>query len=205
MVPSARFIWLVTLLAFPAAIAAGLAPALVIPMVAIIAALFAIAAIDALRRNRVLVGIQVQPPNLARLFKDREAEIKIRVHNPSKQARLLRIGIPAPPGLETPHEERVIDLPADSDTAEFSWSWTPRRRGRYHLDACYLEINSPFGLWSVRRRQKIALEIRVYPNLRRHDDLKALRRGVRLTLLDPDHFSTGLIRLYDEVKQRQLL
>jgi hypothetical protein len=31
------------------------------------------------------------------------------------------------------------------------------------------------------------------------------RRGVRLALLDPDKFSSGLIRLYDEVKQRQLL
>jgi hypothetical protein len=31
------------------------------------------------------------------------------------------------------------------------------------------------------------------------------RRGVRLTLLDPEKFSSGLIRLYDEVKQRQLL
>jgi hypothetical protein len=31
------------------------------------------------------------------------------------------------------------------------------------------------------------------------------RRGVRLALLDPEKFSSGLIRLYDEVKQRQLL
>jgi uncharacterized protein (DUF58 family) len=33
-------------------------------------------------------------------------------------------------------------------------------------------------LWTVRRRENMALEIRVYPNLRRHGDLKALRRGV---------------------------
>src|SRR5262249_27695526 len=31
------------------------------------------------------------------------------------------------------------------------------------------------------------------------------RQGVRLALLDPEHFSSGLIGLYDEVKQRQLL
>jgi hypothetical protein len=31
------------------------------------------------------------------------------------------------------------------------------------------------------------------------------RQGVRLALLDPGRFSTGLIALYDEVKQRQLL
>ena len=31
------------------------------------------------------------------------------------------------------------------------------------------------------------------------------RQGVRLALLDPERFEAGLIRLYDEVKQRQLL
>jgi hypothetical protein len=31
------------------------------------------------------------------------------------------------------------------------------------------------------------------------------RQGVRLSLLDPERFTSGLIGLYDEVKQRQLL
>jgi hypothetical protein len=31
------------------------------------------------------------------------------------------------------------------------------------------------------------------------------RQGVRLRLIDPDRYGSGLIGLYDEVKQRQLL
>ena len=31
------------------------------------------------------------------------------------------------------------------------------------------------------------------------------RQGVRMAMLDPDRLGTGLIGLYDEVKQRQLL
>src|SRR5579871_6103505 len=33
-------------------------------------------------------------------------------------------------------------------------------------------------MWQVRRKETVAMEIRAYPNLRRDDDLKALRLGV---------------------------
>jgi uncharacterized protein (DUF58 family) len=33
-------------------------------------------------------------------------------------------------------------------------------------------------MWQVRRKDPVAMEVRVYPNLRRNDDLKALRQGV---------------------------
>lgn len=178
MVPSARLIWIFALLGFPAAVAAGLEPQLLIPMIAIIGLLVSFAIADALMRHRALAGIRVETPALVRLFKDREAEIRIRIHNPSKYARRLRIGIAAPEGLRTSDEERTVDLPPRADLAEFSWTWMPQRRGRYLLDSCYLESPSPLGMWTVRRREPIALEIRVYPNLRRHGDLKALRRGV---------------------------
>jgi uncharacterized protein (DUF58 family) len=178
MVPSARLIWLVVLAGFPAAVAAGVAPELLLPMIAIIAAVIVAAAIDAAMRKRSLAGLRVETPDLARLFKDRAAEIRIRIHNPSKQARRVRIGIPSPAGLEAADEERLVDLPAAAELAEFSWTWTPHRRGKYRFDTCYLESSSPLGLWTVRRPEKMALEIRVYPNLRNHGDLKALRRGV---------------------------
>ena len=177
MVPSARLIWIFTLLGFPAAVAAGLAPQLLIPMIGIIGLLVSRVFVDALMRHRALAGIRVEMPALVRFFKDREAEIRICVHNPSKYARRLRIGIAAPEGLRTPDEERTVDLPPGADLAEFSWTWMPQRRGRYLLDSCYLESTSPLGMWTVRCREPIALEIRVYPNLRRHGDLKALRRG----------------------------
>ncbi|HWJ39857.1 MAG TPA: DUF58 domain-containing protein [Candidatus Limnocylindrales bacterium] len=178
MVPSPRLIWLIALVGFPAGVAAGLEPALLIPMIVVLAAVVAVALVDALIRERALAGLCIETPELVRFFKDREASINIRVHNPLKRTRRLHIGIPAPPGLEASEEERDVDLPAGAELAEFSWNWMPHRRGRYRFDVCYLESTSPLGLWTVRRQEKLALEIRVYPNLRRHGDLKALRRGV---------------------------
>jgi uncharacterized protein (DUF58 family) len=178
MVPSARFIWLVALVGFPAAVAAGIAPELTVPMLAILGVIAIVALIDALRRDQALAGIVVETPALARLFKDREAEVGIRIVNASKIARRVVIAIPTQRGLETPEEERVIDLPDGSDASEIAWLWTGHRRGQYRIDECYLESASPFGLWTVRKRQPIALELRVYPNLRRQEDLHALRRGI---------------------------
>ncbi|HLW77091.1 MAG TPA: DUF58 domain-containing protein, partial [Bryobacteraceae bacterium] len=169
---------LLALAGFPSAVAAGLAPEQLLPMLAIIAMVVLAAAVDAAMRHRALEGIAISTPDLARFFKDRAGEIAVRVLNPSKAARRLRIGISAPAGLSTPEEERVVDLPSGADLAQFSWTWTPHRRGRYSIDSCYLESASPLGLWTIRRRQPLKLEIRVYPNLRRQDDLKALRRGV---------------------------
>jgi uncharacterized protein (DUF58 family) len=178
MVPSPRLIWLVAIVGFPAAIAAGIEPQLLTPMIAILCIMAGLTILDAFLRNRALAGIRVETPELVRFFKDREAEIQIRLHNLSKRSRRLRVGIPAPPGLESAEEEQVVDLPEGADLAEFPWTWMPHRRGRYRCNICYLESASPLGLWTVRRREPIALEIRVYPNLRRQDDLRALRRGV---------------------------
>jgi len=178
LVPSARLIWIFTLVGFPAAVIAGLAPELLIPMLAIIGVVAAAALIDALMRDRAIAGLRVHTPELARFFKDRESEIRVRVYNASRRPRRLRIAIAAPPGFEASIEEQTVDLPAGADAAEFPWTWTPHRRGKYRVDSCYLESPSPLGLWTVRRREPINLELRVYPNLRRDEDLKALRRGV---------------------------
>ena len=177
IVPSSLLIWIVIGIGFPAAILAAMFPAGRVAAVATGCLVVIAALIDAASRDRALAGIRVETPELLRLFKDREAEITVRIHNATRAARRLRIGIAAPEGLETPEEERLVQLPDSAETAAFSWRWTGRTRGRYRIESCYLETSSPLALWTVRRRDALALEIRVYPNLRRKDDLKALRRG----------------------------
>lgn len=171
IVPSARLIWLVAAIGFPAALLGGLAGR------AVIAVLAAAAISDALLRGRALAGIRAVAPALVRCFKDRAAQIRMGIENPAQMARRIRVGIAAPDGIESGDEEQTIDLPRGASLAEFPWTCTPRRRGRYLLDACFLEAPSPLGLWTVRRRDPIACELRVYPNLRKHHDLRALRRG----------------------------
>jgi uncharacterized protein (DUF58 family) len=177
IVPSPILIGVVIVLGFPLAIAAGLIPALRPAAMAILGVAIGCALIDAAMRGRALKGIRVTTPELVRFFKDRQGPIQIRVHNTGGKARRVRVGIVAPAGIETGEEERLVQLPEAAETGEFSWILTPNRRGLYRIESCYLEAPSPARLWTVRRRDPIALEIRVYPNLRRKQDLKALRRG----------------------------
>jgi uncharacterized protein (DUF58 family) len=177
MVPSARLIWLMAAIGFPAAILAALLPSVRSIAIAAISLIPSLAIVDALLRGRPLAGIGIVLPELARFYKDREGRIRVRMVNKSRRPLRVRVGLPAPEGIETPAEEQMVELPADAEAAEFSWTFLPRRRGRYRFDACYLEAASPLGLWMVRRRDAVGCELRVYPNLRRDTDLKALRRG----------------------------
>ncbi len=125
-------------------------------------------------RGRALDGIRVELPPLVRMFKDRACEIRVRVHQ-SRETR-VRVGVVVPEGIHADFEETDVELP--SEISEFVWTWTAYRRGLYRVDAVYLEARSPWGMWQVRRKDAAAMEIRAYPNLRRKDDLKALRQGV---------------------------
>jgi len=178
MVPTPRLIWLVAAVGFPAAVLAAMVPETRVIAIAAIVLVAAAAVGDALLRGKALAGIRVELPPLARFFKDRDGEMAVRIHNPTQRKKRIRIGIPAPEGLKMHDEEQLIVLPDSSPASECRWQFSPRRRGRYTLDACYLEADSPWGMWAVRRRDAAKTEVRVYPNLRRDDDLKALRQGV---------------------------
>jgi len=175
MVPGSRLIWLVAAVGFPAAVIAALSTNA--RAWAFVGLVVVAAGIDAMLQGRALKGIRVETPHLVRFFKDREGEIRVRVHNAARTARRIRVGMVAPEGIEAAGEDFVVELPNGAEAADFSWRCTPRRRGQYRIEACYLEAASPLGLWEARRVEAVTLEIRVYPNLRRDEDLKALRRG----------------------------
>jgi uncharacterized protein (DUF58 family) len=176
IVPSARLIWLVIAIAFPAAMIAGLYAALRPFGAGAALLLVAISALDAFLRKRATSGVRIELPALVRMFKDRDATVQLRIHNESRQTRRIRIGVAAPDGVESPDEDQFIDAPPDA--AEFAWRALPKRRGRYTIDEVHLEAPSPLGLWAVRTTRPAAMEIRVYPNLRKSRDLKALVRGL---------------------------
>ncbi len=174
MIPSARMIWVVAAVGFPAAALAALSTDARLPAIVCLIGVALLIGVDATMRGRALDGVHVELPELVRMFKDRAGQIRVMVKKGSS-AR-VRIGVVVPDGIDAGFEETDVDLP--SQTSEFLWNWTPHRRGLYRVDAVYLEALSPWGMWQVRRKQPAAMEIRVYPNLRRNDDLKALRQGV---------------------------
>jgi uncharacterized protein (DUF58 family) len=174
MIPSSRMIWVVALVGFPAAAVAALSVEARAGALVCLAAVAAIIFFDALMRRRALEGVRVELPELVRMFKDRAASIRVGVHKGSGSR--VRVGVVVPEGIRAEFEETDVELPAP--TSEFFWTWTAYRRGLYRVDAVYLEALSPWGMWQVRRKDEAAMEIRAYPNLRRTEDLKALRMGV---------------------------
>jgi uncharacterized protein (DUF58 family) len=174
MIPSSRMIWVVAVVGFPAATLAALSPEARGVALVCLAAVAVVIIGDAFLRSRALNGVRVELPEVVRIFKDRAAEIRVRVHNVS--AARIRVGVVVPEGIAAEFEETEVEAPAG--TSEFVLKWTAHRRGLYRVDAVYLETLSPWGMWQVRRKDDAAMEIRAYPNLRREDDLKALRQGV---------------------------
>ncbi len=167
-------IWVVALAGFPAAALAALSAEARVGALVCLVVLAAVIVGDVLMRDRALNGVRVELPELVRMFKDRAAEIRVVVHG--RAGSRVRVGVVVPEGIHAEAEETDVELPAE--TSEFVWKWTAYRRGLYRVDAVYLEALSPWGMWQVRRKDAVAMEIRAYPNLRRDDDLKALRQGV---------------------------
>lgn len=161
LVPSVRLIWVVALAGFPAAI---------LHWWIVLAALAAVAAADLFLRGD---AVELKMPEMVRSFKDRAGEMRVRASAPS--ARRVRIGIAAPEGIASEDEEQAVELPAGD--SEFVWRFTPHRRGRYRIGEAFVESATRLGLWTVRRKIAVECELRVYPNLRRDRDLRALKRG----------------------------
>ena len=160
MIPSSRMIWVVALVGFPAATLAALSPEARVAAVVCLVVLAAVIVGDALMRGRALNGVRVELPELVRMFKDRAAEIRVVVHG--RAGSRVRVGVVVPEGIHAESEETDVELPAES--SEFVWKWTAHRRGLYRVDAVYLEALSPWGMWQVRRKDAVAMEIRAYPN-----------------------------------------
>ena len=177
MVPAPRLIWLVAAVGFPLALVAALIPRAQAAMVGIALLFAVIAMVDFALRRRNLAGVRVELPTIVRVLQDQRQEIPVRIHNPSERSRQLRIGLVAPGGTKAEWEEQAIQLPAGAAVVEVMWPLLPQRRGKGLVDSAYLETFSPLRLWSVRRRDSVSLELRVYPNLRRDAALAAVQRG----------------------------
>ncbi len=126
--------------------------------------LFAII-MDALLSRNQLEHVQAFLPKIIHLTKDRESGIAIHLrHSPSKTVR-IQLGLDMPVPFETLQEEISVSFPANTEHLIVEWICTPRSRGRFELNAVYLEAASLFGFWTIRATKPVEAELRVYPNL----------------------------------------
>jgi uncharacterized protein (DUF58 family) len=165
IVPRNRLLMWVAAVALPFSVLGATGPAAALVAVAAVAGLVVVVAADAVGARGRLAGMGVELPAVARMSKDREAGLEVRVRNERQKAGRLRVGLALPREIESAQEEVEVALPAQSEWSHFSWPCRPRRRGRYTIAAAYLEAASPLGFWSVRARVPVRSEIRVYPNL----------------------------------------
>lgn len=181
IVPSNRFILIFALTVPPLAAVAALFPP-AFPLAVLCGGVLLLAAIfDAFRANASLQQFEVRADEFTRLQKGRAGSFQIRFLNESKLRRRFRIGCVVPPEIVVDEDVREMEISAGVDAAHLDWACVPRKRGLFRLDSVVLEFASPFGLWLVRDRRKLAHELRVYPDLlaeRQQVAALFLRRGM---------------------------
>jgi uncharacterized protein (DUF58 family) len=165
IVPRNRLLLWFAVIVLPFALLGAVEPGAAVVSFMLIGAFVAAALVDAVGARSSLAGIGVTLPEVARMSKDREAKLELRVRNEQQKRRTLRLAINLPREIQSPQEEVDVSLPAETEWSRFSWTCLPLRRGSYRIDSAYLEAGSPLGFWSVRRTAPVRSEIRVYPNL----------------------------------------
>ena len=181
IVPRTRLLFWVAMVVLPFALLGAVAPTEADVSLLCIGGLLAVALADALGARQSLAGIGVELPAVARMSKDREAKLELRIRNERQRQRTLRVALAWPREIQTASETLAARLPAQSEWSRLVWPCTPLKRGNYRFDAAYIEGSSPFGFWSVRKTLPVQSEIRVYPNLlneRKNLAALFLNRGV---------------------------
>ena len=162
--PSTRLLIVTGGIAVPAALIASL-PGWAAAGYGVIALVAAIAAVDAFAARARVRGISVQAADVTRLWKDRDGSVELTIKNDARKEIAVRIGLSFPEEIVPREEELSTVLPGGVEFSRLAWQCTPHRRGRYIFDQCAIERTSALGLWLVRRRLPLTLEVRVYPNL----------------------------------------
>ena len=165
IVPTSRLLFWVAVIVLPFALMAALLPVTLPAALLFVGALVLAAVADAVLARRSLAGIGVELPPIARMSKDREAKLEIRIRNPHQTAKKLRLGLAWPREIKVTEEEMETVLPANSEWSRLVWSCRPQKRGKYFLSAAFVESPSPLGFWAARKKVPAHSELRVYPNL----------------------------------------
>ncbi len=167
--PNTPLLWLTALAVIPATTALVFfqeGPGMWIGLMVLVGVLAA-SAIDLARSQGRLDRLDLEAPDLLRATRGREWSIPLKFSNlGDSDLPWLRFGLPILPEFRVVGEvvARLPEIPAEK-ARRATFDLLPLRRGQFFLDACHVETASRWGLWLVRRRFPLALEVRVYPDL----------------------------------------
>lgn len=181
ILPTTRLILFAAVILPPFAALAAVWPPAAIIAVLLAGGLVFVALVDAVRAPAALRALRVEVPATARLQKGRDGTFELKFIREPGGPQRVRVGCALPATFASPEEIRDVELPANAAAATIAWACKPAERGLFHLELLVLETASPFGLWTWRERRKLALELRVYPDLlaeRQRVAALFLRRGM---------------------------
>ncbi len=176
MLPSRRLVILVALAA-PLFFLGAAEPVFVTVAAFYLAMLGLYATLDALLlpRRRRLVVRRIVPE---RLSLGAPARIEIEIENRARRPMQIRLAEDLPPDMEA--EPHTVGGSFDAGaTGRLEYRLTPKKRGRYVLDALDVRLLPVGGLWHRQMRLGVATEVHVFPNLvnlKRYELL--IRRGM---------------------------
>ncbi|MDY6854106.1 MAG: DUF58 domain-containing protein [Thermodesulfobacteriota bacterium] len=164
IVPNSRLLFWTGMMLLPLAFMATGSPIIDTLSFIFFAVLLILVLIDAFLASKGLQGISVQLPEVICLSKGREANIEIYISNDRLQIKRLRLGLSFPPQIYS-HMDQIVSLPKEEPCSSFLWPCRALKQGRFILNRCYMEVDSPLGFWTKRSIFPMRTEIRVYPNL----------------------------------------
>ena len=167
LVPSSRLLLASVALALPLASLAGMFPGIAAAVcVSGLAVLAAVAVFDAVAALRRISAVTLSATGFVRFTKDVPAAFPVTIGNRTETPRALRLGVDLPSGVET--DSPVLDVSAPHGASNVEWPCIGRARGDHALRELHVEAGSPLGLWLVRQPRPVDFSFRVYPNLRDH-------------------------------------
>ncbi len=144
--------------------------------------LLVIALLDAVRLRQRAGMVSLQTPEHLVLYLLQPGEIELTLSQPATQSTVIeQLRLQLPDDISYTLPPRQISLPATIKIA-----CLPHCRGTYRVEYALFELKSPWGGWSMRIRQPLQLELKVYPDLQRE------RRHLAALFLN--HDLTGLHR-----------
>jgi uncharacterized protein (DUF58 family) len=118
---------------------------------------------DAFVSRKKLRNVSVKLPGLVRSVKGRAATFDVQIGRDGESPTDVRVGLVTPPEIGVQPELQTSLT--DGEHFGVSWPVEPSQRGSYSITEARLETSSTTGLWSIRERQPVQSEFRVYPDL----------------------------------------
>lgn len=167
-VPHIPLLWAVLLVVVPAATWLVYDQGTGRYVAALLIGLVVLAALaDLFVSRHVLSPVDCDAPELVRATKGREVGVPIGISNRGPELPWIRYGLSASPFFR--FEGDVIGRLSplrEGKRVAIEIELTPLKRGQHEISSFHMETRSAFGLWLIRKRHDLNLELRVYPDLR---------------------------------------